>query len=84
MPLYVYYCNDCSESFEIRHAMSKEDQTCIFCNSTQIFRKPAFTIGKKHNTDQTSSPIGSIVDSYIKDAKKELKEEKRSLREKEL
>ena len=84
MPLYVYYCNDCEETFEIRHVMSKEDQTCIFCNSNQIFRKPAFTIGKKENTQQTSLPVGSIVDSYIQDAKKELKQEKKSLREKQL
>ncbi len=84
MPLYVYYCKSCNESFEIRHSMNKEDQTCIFCESKDVFKKPAFTIGKKHNTKPGAGPVGSVVNSYIEDAKKEIREEKKSLREKQL
>ena len=84
MPLYVYYCKDCDKSFEIRHSMNKEDQTCIFCESKEIFKKPFFTIGKKQNTKSESRPVGSVVNSYIEDAKKEIKEEKKSLRERQL
>ena len=84
MPLYLYYCRDCKQHFEIRHSMKKEDQTCVFCDSEDIFKKPSFVIGKKKQTTNNISKPGAVVKSFIEDAKKEIRDEKRKLLEKEL
>jgi len=84
MPLYVYYCKDCKEHFEIRHSMNKEDQTCILCDSKDIFKKPSFTVGKNNKVTNLNSKPGSVVTSFIEDAKKEIQVEKKKLMEKEL
>ena len=61
--------------------MSFDSQVCIECGSTSVFRVPSLSEIKKNN--KVAKP-GKIVDDYIRDAKKEVKEEKKHLRSKEL
>ena len=84
MPLYEYTCNDCEKRFEIRHSMSFDEQICIFCESVNLFRNSLFTIGNNTKDRETSVKIGSVVNEYIKDAKEDLKKEKKEIREKHL
>ena len=81
MPLYAYTCKDCNESFELRHSMSEEGQKCILCGSVNIFKNLSFTIGKTPHNLNTRP--GAIVDSFIEDTKKQLKIEKKRLKEEE-
>ena len=81
MPVYCYKCNSCEASFEARHSMSFEEQVCIECGSGDVFKVPHVLDIKNNLAPQRT---GKIVDDYIKDAKQDLKNEKKDLRSKEL
>ena len=82
MPVYCYKCTDCEHEFEIRHSMSYEDQECESCNSKNVFKIPSLSLHRtQHNRP---ARVGKIVDEYIHDAKKEIKEEKKRLRSEEI
>lgn len=81
MPKYCYSCKECAASFEVWHPMSFEDQTCVQCNSSEVFRVPSLT---KNRQDNKPSKTGAIVDKYISDVRKEVNQEKINLRNKEL
>lgn len=82
MPVYCYKCNDCSEEFEVRHSMSFDGQLCLNCDSSSVFKVPS--IGQAKVSKKSSSRPGKIVDEYIRDAKKEIKQEKLKLRSEEM
>jgi len=81
MPVYCYKCKDCHESFEVKHSMSYEDQVCIVCDSKNVFVIPNLPnkLAKSENKQ-----VGSIVEEYIEEAKREIKEDKKSLLSREL
>jgi putative FmdB family regulatory protein len=81
MPAYYYRCHDCKKDFEARHGMFFEGQKCIFCYSENIFKLPSLSENK---ATKKTNKAGKIVDQYIKDAKQELKKEKKSLKIEEL
>ena len=84
MPTYCYGCQDCGESFEVRHRMSYEDQTCLFCSSEKVFRYPQGSYKKAPNEREVAKPTGKVVDDYIKETKEVLKREKEELRKREV
>lgn len=81
MPTYCYRCPDCNIEFESRHSMNFDSQLCVSCDSEKVFRIPSLSDVK--NLTNTSKP-GKIVNEYIEDVKREIKQEKRQLRSKEL
>ena len=81
MPVYCYKCKDCNEAFEVRHSMNYEEQTCISCNSENVFVVPK--LSDKYIKLDKNRP-GAIVDEYIEEAKKEVKKDKKSLLSREL
>ena len=81
MPVYCYACKECKYEFEIRHAMSFEDQHCTECGSLNVFKVPSIDIPRKFFSP---AKAGKIVDEYIKDAKLEIKKEKSKIKGKEL
>ena len=80
MPTYLYKCDDCKRSFEVRHGMFFEDQKCVHCYSSEVFKVPSIQQSIKKNT-QTKT--GAVVDKYIKDVKKEISDEKKKLKSEE-
>ncbi len=83
MPRYVYRCMACKETFEISHGMFHDQRECILCHRVdELVKVPAFSISKKVET-KGSHPPGKIVDDYISEAKKEIKEEKKKLKKQE-
>lgn len=84
MPQYVYRCQECKQDFEVRHGMSYEDQTCIFCSSSKVFKLPQGNLTKaKTNTTHPGKP-GKLVKEYIEEVKQEVKKEKHDLKKKEM
>lgn len=81
MPIYCYKCKDCNKTFEVRHSMSFEGQTCIACDSKSVFVVP--NLPDKF-TKLENKRKGAIVDEYIEEAKKEIKKDKKSLLSREL
>ncbi len=82
MPVYCYKCKDCSKEFEVRHSMNFDEQTCISCASANVFKLPSLSEKKLQTTNQKKP--GKIVDEYIMDAKKEIKQQKTDLSSEEV
>ena len=61
--------------------MSFEEQTCTECGSKDVFKVPRILDIKSNLSSQR---VGKIVDDYIRNAKQDLKNEKKDLRSKEL
>tara|TARA_B100000073_G_scaffold347852_1_gene363636 strand:+ start:1642 stop:1899 length:258 start_codon:yes stop_codon:yes gene_type:complete len=85
MPTYVYRCHSCKKTFEKRHGMFFEQKICIFCHSDDIFKVPSLEYTSQNNRKSESpKKVGKVVDDYIRDAKEEIKKEKKSLKKQEL
>lgn len=82
MPVYCYKCKDCKSEFEARHSMSYEDQTCKSCDSKNVFKIPSLNLTRPVYT--RPARVGKVVDEYIHDVKKEIKEERKRLKTEEL
>ena len=80
MPIYCYQCNDCGEKFEVKHSMNFNSQKCNFCKSESVFRIPSLPEIKARLSLNHKNKPGKIVNSYIADAKKEIKDEKNNLK----
>ena len=79
MPTYCYRCLDCKEEFEARHSMSYDQQVCLRCESQNLIKISSFTTSKKKSESSNTRP-GKIVDDYIREAKQEIKKEKKQLK----
>ena len=60
-----------------------EQKTCVYCYGNDIFKVPSVEYTGKKPTESPKK-TGKIVDSYIKDAKEEIKQEKEALKKEEL
>ena len=84
MPKYVYKCPQCEETYEIVHSFSETVQYCSEINpdsrcddTITIERIPqVISLLKKQNK---KAQAGHIVDEFIKDTKKEVKEYKEDM-----
>tara|TARA_B100000085_G_scaffold218006_1_gene202599 strand:+ start:6420 stop:6680 length:261 start_codon:yes stop_codon:yes gene_type:complete len=86
VPIYTYKCETCREIFDVRHGMFFEGQRCVNpeCRSEHVFRLPALADTNIKNKTFSKSKVGSVVDKYIKDAKEEIKTEKKKLKSEEM
>ena len=85
MPLYTYKCYSCKTIFDVRHGMFFESQRCVKCYSEDVFRLPSeITTTKINNQNKESNKPGKIVDEYIEETKKAIKEEKKKLSSEEI
>ena len=78
MPVYCYRCPDCKLDFEKRHSMNTVLKRCIQCESENIFKIPALSL--RNNSHNFTERAGKVVDTYIKDAKLEIKKHKKQLK----
>lgn len=76
MPVYCYGCSDCDYRFETRHRMSFEGQSCLECDSENVFKIPSISTPRK---DFRHQKPGKIVDEYIEDTKSIIKKEKKTM-----
>ena len=80
MPRYTYRCESCKEVFEISHGMFFEQEKCIKCHATgQLTKVPDFSI-KKQAEKAAEKRVGAVVDEFIKDAKQDLKKQRKELK----
>ena len=74
MPLYVYACKSCEESFEVRHSITEELDVCQKCKSATISRIPSkpITFSDKKEKDRKT---GDLTKEFIEDSRESLKRE---------
>ncbi len=84
MPVYTYRCDECDSIFEIFHLMSETCDTCSLCGSSEnLERIPSMLIGKIDTTPKQKK-VGDLVEDHIKQARKDLIKEKKSIKSKEV
>ena len=86
MPKYFYKClsDDCKQVFEVVHSMKEKLDTCLHCSgSAERVPMNMVSVFKNSTTEQTNKKTGSVVKKSIEEFKKDLKSEKKRLREKE-
>ncbi len=80
MPRYTYRCDSCKETFEVSHGMFFEQTQCASCHTEGFLTKvPVFNI-KKSSTEEKEKAPGHVVDTFIKDAKQDLKKQRKELK----
>ena len=81
MPKYLYRCSKCSGEIEIWHSMSSKIEDCESCNTVNsLVRVPAsFTTAESNNKEE--GRVGDLVKSSIEDFRKDLKDEKKRIKE---
>ena len=83
MPTYKYKCQSCDITFEKFHSMSETVEKCVQCESS-VTRVPSLNYNLKKTSSRSKTKPGSVVREYIKDAKEDLKQQKRDIRGKEI
>ena len=83
MPRYVYRCESCKETYEVIHGMNEDYEDCELCEAKDCLVKIPGLIGSFRLVERGKKP-GQIVKNFIKDAKQELKKERRALSSKEI
>ena len=83
MPIYCYKCDNCSETFEVKHGMFFEQEQCIRCHKRGFLtRLPSAQA--KVDTSRFTTKTGDVVKDFIRDARKETEEEKKRLSSEEM
>ncbi len=81
MPRYQYRCSDCETTITLRHLSDETPSECPECFSKHGLVKLLTKFSTEVKKTQTSAP-GHITEKFIKDAKKELKQQKQELKNK--
>ena len=82
MPIYIYGCENCGSEITISHSMTETVELCPVCESIgTLTRRPALFSNIKKISDKKEK-VGSYVEEFIEDAKKELDQQKSDLRTK--
>ena len=81
MPKYTYKCKECDHAFETIHGMLVKLQNCDECTTDgSLYRVPSVTYSTKSKAS-VEKKTGELVKEFIHDAKQEVKEEKKKMKE---
>jgi len=80
MPIYSYECKLCNASIKIKHSIKEKLKDCPDCKSSNSLMRllSNFTI------INNQKKAGKIVNSFIEDAKKEIKKEKENFKKRKI
>lgn len=73
MPIYLYECTVCQETFKARHSMSETCECCTLCGASEVVRRPtSFTNLSKKKT--FTRKVGDVTKEFIENSKADLKD----------
>ena len=80
MPRYTYQCTECEEEMILSHSIKEVKKDCELCNSEGSLKKilSSFFAPKKVLEKKKT---GSVVKSFIEEAREEIKNEKKNRKE---
>ena len=82
MPKYAYHCNTCEEDFQAFHLMCEKLEKRSGCDKDCSLKKvPSFPINL--NKVNKKQKVGEIVKQHIENAKEDIEEDRKKLREEE-
>tara|TARA_R110000822_G_scaffold27282_7_gene81599 strand:+ start:1397 stop:1663 length:267 start_codon:yes stop_codon:yes gene_type:complete len=79
MPLYSYWCQDCSLIFDARHSYKDVLENCLQCKSVNVKKHLGHPINKKEKSIKKYPRKGEVVIEAITDTFHEIKKEKTRL-----
>ena len=80
VPLYDYECFSCGKRFEVFISMNDTQKKCLYCESENI-NKIVPNAGIKINKNDFKTKTGDVVKKHIEESKKDLRKEKKKLKE---
>jgi len=85
MPRYVYKCNDCGDTFMVRHSVGETVNVCAVCSvEGELVRVPStVTISYKGRDVDKQLQAGSLTKRSIEEFRSDLKRDKENLRGKD-
>jgi len=76
VPLYIYECDACKGTYELRHSIKEDPERCKECEVEGALRRiPAMPIIIKKEKG-TPTKAGELVKKFIEEARRDLKKEK--------
>lgn len=81
MPIYVYACDDCQQEWKENHGMTETIEECKLCESENIYKKPSLFSNLSKQAEVRKEKVGSHVEEFIKNSKKELDQQKEDLKD---
>tara|TARA_R100000008_G_C3585887_1_gene172228 strand:+ start:1772 stop:2026 length:255 start_codon:yes stop_codon:yes gene_type:complete len=78
MPRYEYRCANCEAIVVIAHASTEEAKECPKCSSINALKKLVSTFMTK-TKPRSRSVTGDVTENFIKDARVDLKQQKKEL-----
>ena len=76
MPRYHYQCEECEYEYKVRHSMGHTVEECPECGEPSLIRVLPYV--RYNNGEGKETKVGSLVKSSIEEAKRAIKEEKKS------
>ena len=78
MPIYVYQCADCLGEWKENHLMSETVDSCFWCDSKNINRKPS-NFSYNNKKQEKNKKTGDLTNEFIENSKQDLKNQKKEL-----
>ena len=79
MPRYQYYCNCCDTILILDHLSSEEETDCPKCLGLGALKKMLTSFRPMSSKPTVKKKVGDETEGFIKDARKELKQQKQGL-----
>ena len=80
MPTYCYKCTECEALLEFRHSYKERVSECTVCGKSSLEKFLNTPVNFRSKKEDPNVKPGSVVNSTIREIKKEIKEEKASLK----
>jgi putative FmdB family regulatory protein len=84
MPAYEYQCNHCSKEWTEYHGFEEKPEKCPFCEQNQFKKVYRYTTMINKLTEAMEhgkkTKVGSRTKAFIEESRKELEEQKESMR----
>ena len=83
LPRYQYKCGECGEDLVVAHLSTEVLEDCPKCESLGSLTKQLTTFRATTSKSNTrSQKVGEVTEEFIKDARSELQQQKKDLKDK--
>jgi len=82
VPKYCYFCESCKSAYETVHSMTEVKENCELCDARAIRRIPQIPAYIQKQNAERQKKVGDVVEDYIEQNKRSVREEKDRLKNK--
>ena len=82
MPRYAYNCGVCKKSIVVQHLSDEVVKDCTLCSAKNSLVKQLTTFRTSPPPRSTRAKVGEVTEEFIRDARRDLKQQKKELEDK--